>query len=86
VGADRFEPDRPATRAEWLTILWRATCEPVIDGENPFVDVVAEWQKESTHWGASSGVTTGVTATLVEPDRAVTRGEAVVMLWRWITG
>ena len=51
VGGGAFDPDRAATRAEWITVLWRATCEPVIDTPNPFTDMEADWYRDAVHWG-----------------------------------
>ena len=81
-----FRPWERATRIQWLTVLWRATCSPPSDGNNPFIDVTNPNYIDPALWGASTGVTRGRIPSQFEPLVNITRGEAVTMLYRWITG
>lgn len=62
-----FLPDRPAPRAEVVTVLHRVLGG--VGDDHPFVDVIAAWQQTGVRWAATAGVTTGVDATHFAPDR-----------------
>jgi hypothetical protein len=83
-GSNRFEPLRPITRAEVVTMLWRATGSPTGYPRSGFIDVPrGTWYTASTDWAKATGVTTGVGGSnRFEPLRPITRGEVVTMLWR----
>ena len=78
-----FAPNAPATRAEIGAFMWRASGRPVADAP-PFVDVVRDWQLAPVGWMAATGITTGRTATMFDPDKPVTRAELVTFLFRWL--
>jgi hypothetical protein len=82
-GADRFSPNAPATRAEFVTFLWRLVDEPITNGSMPFTDLTAGWQTSSVRWAAASEVTTGISATKFAPNATVTRGQAAALLARF---
>lgn len=78
-----FSPDLPCTRAQIVTLLWRAAGEPESAGINPFVDVASgEYYSEAVQWAINSGVTIGTDNTHFSPDQPCTRGEAVTFLYR----
>lgn len=78
-----FSPDRSVTRGELATFIWRYAGEPT-GGSDPFTDVHAgDFFAESVAWMAGERITTGTTTTTFEPNRAVTRGEAATLLWRF---
>ena len=82
-GGDRFSPDAPATRAEFVTFLWRLVDEPTVNAQLPFVDLTAPWQVPSIRWAASAEVTTGTSPTTFAPNATVTRGQAAALLARF---
>ena len=82
VDATHFAPDRTATRAEAGVVLHRAVGSPHGSPHHGFVDVARDWQQVAVRWLRATGVTTGVDATHFAPDRAITRGELGVMMWR----
>jgi uncharacterized protein YkwD len=82
-GADRFSPDAPATRAEFVTFLWRLVDEPITNGSMPFTDLTASWQTSSVRWAAATEITTGISATTFAPNATVTRGQAAALLARF---
>lgn len=79
----RFEPHRPATRAEVVTFLWRAHGSPT-SWFNPFFDVpTGIWYEPATTWAGRSGISTGVGGGAVfHPDTRISRAEVVTFLWR----
>jgi S-layer homology domain/Cysteine-rich secretory protein family len=82
-GADRFSPAASATRAEFVTLLWRLVDEPSVNEEVVFTDLTASWQVPAVRWAAMTEVTTGTSATSFSPDVTVTRGQAAALLARF---
>jgi uncharacterized protein YkwD len=82
-GGDRFSPDAAATRAEFVTLLWRVVDKPAVNDTVSFVDLTAPWQVAPVRWAATAGITTGTSTTTFSPDLAVTRGEAAALLARF---
>ena len=82
-GADRFSPDASATRAEFVTLLWRLVDEPEVSYNSVFTDLTASWQVASVRWAAMAEVTTGTSATSFSPNASVTRGQAAALLARF---
>lgn len=81
-GATQFCPDEPITRAEVVSLLWRAEGSPQEDASgNPFTDVPDELL-EPVLWAYRSGVASGVGEAEFAPDRPCTRGELITFLWR----
>jgi hypothetical protein len=83
-GTNRFEPNRPVTRAELATFLWRSEGAPAGSTASGFVDVPrSAYYARAVTWARERGITTGVGGTnRFEPDRSITRGEMIAMLWR----
>lgn len=82
--ATTFSPADVCTRAQAVTFLWRAMGSPEpSDAVNPFADVAGgAYFYKAVLWAVKKGVAEGATATTFEPDGAVTRAEAAVLLWR----
>lgn len=81
--ATTFSPGAPATRAEFITFLWRLVDEPGVNAPMPFGDLTAAWQTGSVRWAAHAGITTGTSRTTFSPDHTVTRGQAAALLARF---
>lgn len=84
VAADCFAPDMSCTRAQLMTLLWRAMGEPeTAIASGVFADVPAEaYYAPAAHWAVENGVTTGVAPGYFAPDMVCSRGQLVTMLWR----
>lgn len=84
--ASTFSPDRPCTRAEVVTLLWRALGLDELTSrstENPFRDVdTGAFYCDAVLWAAENGITTGSSATTFSPNAVCTRAEVVTFLWR----
>jgi len=79
-----FDPDRPATRAEVITFLWRDEGSPSSTlGSSIFTDVTpGRYYDQAIGWASETGITTGITLTTFNPDRPATRGEVAVFFGR----
>ena len=82
--ATTFGPDVSCTRAQMVTLLWRAAGSPAPKSTaNPFTDVQADaYYYDAVLWAAEQGITSGTSATTFAPDATVTRGQTVTFLHR----
>ena len=84
VSKDVFAPNRDCTRADFVTFLWRATGKPVVNYAMNFSDVKeSSYYTEAVRWAASLGIVTGLSKDTFGAVNAVTREQAVTMLWRF---
>lgn len=82
--AVHFSPDASCTRAQLVTLLWRAAGKPVVNYAMNFNDVDSgAYYAEAVRWAASEKVVEGTTAETFAPDAAVTRAQMVTMLYRF---
>ncbi len=85
-GPNTFSPYRPCTRAEVVTLLWRALGldeGSVRSTDNPFADVDdGDYFRDAVLWAAEYGITTGTDERHFSPDKSCTRAEVVTFLWR----
>lgn len=79
-----FTPEGVCTRAQALTLLWRAMGEPEpADGANPFADVEeGAYYDKAVRWAVSEGVTGGTDAARFSPDAPCSNAEMLTFLWR----
>ena len=78
-----FRPDAGCTRAQAVTMLWRAAGMPTAEGAARFDDVPEnQYYAPAVQWAAGSGVTQGTAPGVFSPDARLTRGQAVTLLWR----
>ena len=83
--ADTFDPEATATRAEVVTMLWRAEGEPdaVGDEEITFSDVKDNrYYTQAVLWAASKGITTGIGDGTFGIDKTCERCQMVTFLYR----
>ena len=96
VGGTRFAPKSSLTRAMFVTILYRFTDrvsfhEHLDEYERFFSDTPeGKWYLEPALWAALNGITAGAAAdssgnALFCPNRPITRQDAAVMLWKYLT-
>ncbi len=85
VAADKFAPGGTLTRAQLVTILYRLEGEPSVEGmANPFTDVAeGQWYTDAIIWAADAGVVNGMTATIFNPNGAITREQMAAILYRY---
>ena len=83
-GKNTFSPDSSCTRADFVTFLWRAAGKPVANFAMNFSDVTeGAYYAEAVRWATSLGIVTGLDKTTFGAANAVTREQAVTMLWRF---
>lgn len=81
--ATTFSPDVSCTRAQIVTLLWRAAGSPGASGSNSFADVPqGSYYYDAVLWAVSQGITTGTSTTTFSPDVVCTRAQAVTFLHR----
>jgi hypothetical protein len=92
VGDNKFAPDRPITRQELVTSLYRYA---VFNGTGPtgnwasripFDDVadIADWATEAVMWATQKGIVTGKPGNMFDPRGTATRAEAAAALRRYL--
>lgn len=84
VGGGKFEPDGQLTRAQLVTVLYRAAGEPDTGKQvNPFTDVADDtWYTKAVIWAANNGIVNGVAKNTFAPDDSITREQIATMLYR----
>lgn len=85
VGSGKFEPDGQLTRAQLVTVLYRAAGEPDTGKQvNPFTDVADDaWYTKAVIWAANNGIVNGVAKNTFAPDDSITREQIATMLYRY---
>lgn len=78
-----FAPDRPMTRAEVVTVLWRMAGEPPaihvsFDDVHPKI-----YYAVAVSWAKREGIVTGTSETTFAPNDTVTREQFATILWRF---
>ncbi len=80
-----FYPNSTGTRAQVVTVLYRMSGSPSVDGytEN-FEDVPDDyWCRDAIIWGYNNGIIKGFSDTCFAPTKTVTRAQLVTMLYRY---
>jgi uncharacterized repeat protein (TIGR02543 family) len=83
----KFDPDRPVTRAELITLLWRLAGSPEPKGQtNPFTDVAQkDYYYKAVLWAHENGIAQGMKPTAFDPAEPCTRAQLVTFLWRYFS-
>ena len=85
IGNSLFGPNRPCTRAQIVTFLWRAAGSPVVNYAMNMTDVAEDaYYAEAVRWALSEGITTGTGDGKFSPDTTCTRAQSVTFLFRAI--
>ena len=81
-----FSPDAGSTRAQAVTMLWRAAGMPAAEtGACPFTDVPADsYYYDAVCWAYHSGVTVGTDETHFSPDAVCTYSHILAFLWNML--
>ena len=79
-----FSPDRPCTRAQMVTFLWRAAGSPVVNFAMDFADAAPDaYYTEAVRWAASLGIASGYGDGRFGVSDTITREQAATMLYRF---
>ena len=84
VSDNAFGSGDRCTRAQVMTLLWRAAGSPEPESEDcPFEDVPDNaWFTKAVCWAVEQGITAGTSATTFSPATSCTRAMAVMFLFR----
>lgn len=80
--AGLYRPNDTMTRAECVTILWRASGEPKASRPASFTDLTQDWYREAVAWAEENKVINGVGGGLFDPNGTVTREQLAAILHR----
>ena len=82
ISYDILQGNRPCTRSDVVTYLWKLAGSPEAKAAN-FTDVSAkESYAEAVNWAVEQGITAGTSDTTFSPLKACTRGQIVTFLYR----
>ena len=83
IGNGLFGPDQSCTRAQIVTLLWRAAGSPEPKTMSSFLDVSADsYYAKAVAWAVENGITVGTSSTTFSPDDTCTRAQSVTFLFR----
>ena len=79
-----FSPEENCTRAQAVTMLWRAAGCPEPSGVGrPFADVsISQYYAKAVWWALEQGITNGSGNGFFSPDEICSRSQIVTSLWR----
>jgi hypothetical protein len=81
--ATAFSPNRACTRAQIVTMLWRAAGSTTSEAQTRFADVSGgAWYANAVKWASGAGITSGTGDGDFSPDDPCSRAQAVTFLWR----
>jgi len=77
-----YQPDGTMTRAQLVTILWRAAGSPKPAKKASFPDLPDAWYQDAVAWAEENGVVNGMPDGTFQPRGNVTRQQLAVILHR----
>lgn len=79
-----FSPEKPMTRAEFATVIYRMAEGNAEGMEEPFKDVSgSHWAHDAIAWAYNKNIIKGYSQDLFGPDDNITRAQTVTMLYRY---
>lgn len=82
-GGQQFAPELPATRAMFVTALWRMAGCPAAGETVQFSDVApGAYYEEAVRWASGAGVLSGYPDGTFAPDATISRQDASTIFWR----
>ena len=87
VGDNKFAPDAPVTRGQFVTFLWRAAGCPAVSGTSAFTDVAdtGAYYYNAILWASENGITAGVGDGKFAPDVICNRAQIVTFIYRYFS-
>ncbi len=87
VGKNQMAPNAALTRGQLVTVLYRLSGENVNPSSpNPFADVKEDaYYHDAIVWAYVNGIAKGITQTTFSPNAPVTREQAAIFLYRYVT-
>ena len=82
-GSNAFVPNATMTRAELVTVLYRAAGEPAVTNNNPFTDVANDqWYTNGVLWAQQNNIVSGYGNGRFGTHDPVRREQIATILWR----
>ena len=79
--SDGTQPDAAISRAQMVTMLWRASGSPAAQSGTAFQDVAAgSYYGDAVAWAVENGITAGVGGGRFDPDSICTRAQIATFL------
>ena len=83
--ATTFSPDMNCSRAQIVTLLYRAAGSPAVSDSAAFADVAADaYYADAVAWADEKGITTGIGGGLFGSDNNCTRAQIVTFIYRYM--
>lgn len=77
-------PNKAASRAMLVAMLWRAEGRPTAEQDITFADVPdGQWYTEAVRWAVAKNIVSGYSSTQFGPNDPVTREQAAAFLYRY---
>lgn len=81
---ETFEPETVLDRAQFATILFRASNEEKVEYEAKFPDVPEnQWYTDGVMWASNTGVVSGYNNGMFGTEDTITREQIAVMMYRY---
>ena len=84
-GEGKYAPDETVTRAQFITMLWRAAGKPAPESTDlSFTDIAADdYCREAIAWGAEKGIVSGYDTNTFGRNDSVSRAQATTFIARY---
>ena len=84
IGNNLLDPNGNVTRAQFVTMLYRISGEPSVEGKTTdFTDLVKDgWYVDAVIWAVDQGIVKGITTTTFEPETEISREQITLILYR----
>ena len=80
-----FSPNVTATRAMLVQILYNMEGSPEVEYADKFTDVdESAWYASAVMWASRTGITSGTSEDTFSPDKAISREQLAVFLYRYL--
>ena len=81
-----FRPNADVTRAQFITMLWRAAGEPAASTSLKFTDKgsIAVPYQTAVAWGVSKGIIQGYGDNTFRPDQNISRAQMATFMYRYM--
>ena len=84
IGPDTFGPDRNASRAEVISLLYGAAGSPDVRSDHVFVDVAeSSYYSRAVQWAYELGISRGTGGDRFSPDEICTRAQILSFMHRF---